>query len=449
MSSTPLKVAVTGAAGQIGYSLLFRLASGALGDRPIELRLLEIEPALKALEGVVMELDDCAFPLLAAVEIGDDPNEIFDGVNLACLVGARPRSKGMERGDLLEANGAIFKPQGQALNDHAADDVKAALVPFGESIAGVLIPILGRLTEAFTAVSTAFAALPTPAREALAVVALIAFAVGPAALALGALGAALPAIAADLHQDPIALKLALTSYLLSLAVFIPLSVWMADRFGARTVFRAAIVVFTLGSAACGLPQGLGDFVLFRVIQGMGGAMMVPVGRLVILRTVPKSELISALAWLTIPALMGPVIGPPLGGFITTYISWRWIFWINIPVGLIGITLATLYVANIREEGLPPLDVKGFVLSGIGLAGLAGTRGMVMGVVLAFYLGVPPLLAQLDALGDARASSRRSRRRGSAGRRPTSSGWRRAIAIVLGWAVAALAACLWRTRTQEI
>ena len=180
----------------------------------------------------------------------------------------------------------------------------------------------------------------------------------------------LPAIAADLHEDPIALKLALTSYLLSLAVFIPLSGWMADRFGARTVFRAAIVVFTLGSAACGFAQGLGDFVLFRVIQGMGGAMMVPVGRLVILRTVPKVELISALAWLTIPALMGPVIGPPLGGFITTYISWRWIFWINIPVGLIGITLATLYVANIREEGLPPLDVKGFVLSGIGLAGLA-------------------------------------------------------------------------------
>jgi len=180
----------------------------------------------------------------------------------------------------------------------------------------------------------------------------------------------LPAIAADLHEDPIALKLALTSYLLSLAVFIPLSGWVADRFGARTVFRAAIIVFTLGSAACGFAQGLPDFVLFRVIQGMGGAMMVPVGRLVILRTVPKSELISALAWLTVPALMGPVIGPPLGGFITTFISWRWIFWINIPVGLIGVILATLYVANIREEGLPPLDVKGFILSGIGLAGLA-------------------------------------------------------------------------------
>ncbi|MBA2953998.1 malate dehydrogenase [Nocardioides sp. MAH-18] len=125
MSSTPLKVAVTGAAGQIGYSLLFRLASGSLlGDRPIELRLLEITPALKALEGVVMELDDCAFPNLAGVEIGDDAETIFDGVNLALLVGARPRGPGMERGDLLSANGAIFTAQGKALNKVAADDVR-------------------------------------------------------------------------------------------------------------------------------------------------------------------------------------------------------------------------------------------------------------------------------------------------------------------------------------
>ena len=126
MSTTPLKVAVTGAAGQIGYSLLFRLASGSLlgPDRPIELRLLEIEPALKALEGVVMELDDCAFPLLSGVEISDDPNKAFDGVNIALLVGARPRTAGMERGDLLEANGAIFTAQGKALNSVAADDIR-------------------------------------------------------------------------------------------------------------------------------------------------------------------------------------------------------------------------------------------------------------------------------------------------------------------------------------
>ncbi|HET9421176.1 MAG TPA: malate dehydrogenase [Nocardioides sp.] len=125
MSATPLKVAVTGAAGQIGYSLLFRLASGSLtGDRPIELRLLEITPALKTLEGVVMELDDCAFPGLAGIEIGDDAEKIFDGVNLALLVGARPRGPGMERGDLLSANGAIFTAQGKALNAVAADDVR-------------------------------------------------------------------------------------------------------------------------------------------------------------------------------------------------------------------------------------------------------------------------------------------------------------------------------------
>jgi len=126
VSTTPFKVAVTGAAGQIGYSLLFRLASGALlgADRPVELRLLEIEPALKALEGVVMELDDCAFPTLAGVQIGADPNTVFDGVNLALLVGARPRGPGMERSDLLEANGAIFTAQGKALNAVAADDVR-------------------------------------------------------------------------------------------------------------------------------------------------------------------------------------------------------------------------------------------------------------------------------------------------------------------------------------
>ena len=126
MSTTPVKVAVTGAAGQIGYSLPFRIASGALlgPDTPVQLRLLEITPALKALEGVVMELDDCAFTTLDSVEIGDDANSIFDGANLALLVGARPRTKGMERGDLLEANGAIFTAQGKALNAVAADDIR-------------------------------------------------------------------------------------------------------------------------------------------------------------------------------------------------------------------------------------------------------------------------------------------------------------------------------------
>ena len=180
----------------------------------------------------------------------------------------------------------------------------------------------------------------------------------------------LPEISRDLSVDPIALKLALTSYLLSLAVFIPISGWMADKFGARTIFRAAIVVFTLGSLACGFATSLLDLVAYRIVQGIGGAMMVPVGRLVILRMIPKHELVSALAWLVVPALIGPMIGPPLGGFITTYFHWRWIFWINIPIGIIGFWLATKYIEDIREETVPPLDTVGFILSGIGLTGLA-------------------------------------------------------------------------------
>ena len=128
--STPVRVAVTGAAGQIGYALLFRIASGAMlgADVPVELRLLEIPAAVKAAAGTAMELDDCAFPLLAGIEISDDPKVAFDGVNVALLVGARPRGPGMERGDLLEANGGIFAPQGQAINEHAASDVKVLVV---------------------------------------------------------------------------------------------------------------------------------------------------------------------------------------------------------------------------------------------------------------------------------------------------------------------------------
>jgi malate dehydrogenase len=130
MSQTPVKVAVTGAAGAIGYSLLFRIASGQMlgPDTPVHLSLLEIPQAVKAAEGTAMELDDCAFPLLSGIDIHDDPNQAFDGVSVALLVGARPRTKGMERGDLLEANGGIFKPQGQALNAHAASDLKVLVV---------------------------------------------------------------------------------------------------------------------------------------------------------------------------------------------------------------------------------------------------------------------------------------------------------------------------------
>ena len=146
---------------------------------------------------------------------------------------------------------------------------------------------------------------------------------------------ALPAIARSVHTSPLHLNLAITSYMFSLAVFIPLSGWVADRFGARSVFRTAIIVFVAGSVLCGLSHNLGQLVAARILQGMGGAMMVPVGRLVMLRTVPRAELVNAMAWLTTPALIGPVMGPPLGGFIVTYASWRWIFFVNVPIGVLG------------------------------------------------------------------------------------------------------------------
>jgi EmrB/QacA subfamily drug resistance transporter len=179
----------------------------------------------------------------------------------------------------------------------------------------------------------------------------------------------LPAIARDMGEDPIALKLALTSYLLSLAVFIPVSGWAADRYGAKNIFRAALVIFMAGSLACGFAESLWEFVLYRIVQGMGGAMMVPVGRLVVLRSVPRGEFVSALAWFTIPALIGPILGPPVGGFITTYAHWRWIFFINIPIGLLGIVLVTRYIGDIREENTPPLDLRGLLLLALGLSGL--------------------------------------------------------------------------------
>src|SRR5215470_14315311 len=146
----------------------------------------------------------------------------------------------------------------------------------------------------------------------------------------------LPAIAADIGTSPLALKLAITSYLLSLAVFLPVSGWTADRFGARTVFRAAIVVFMAGSIGCALSGSLSQFVVARMVEGMGGAMMTPVGRLILVRSVERRDLINAMVWVTLPALVGPLIGPPLGGFITTYISWHWIFLINLPIGVTGI-----------------------------------------------------------------------------------------------------------------
>jgi EmrB/QacA subfamily drug resistance transporter len=180
----------------------------------------------------------------------------------------------------------------------------------------------------------------------------------------------LPAIAADIGTSPLTLKLAITSYLLSLAVFIPASGWTADRFGARAVFSIAIAVFMVGSIGCALSSSVTDFVIARIVQGAGGAMMTPVGRLVLLRSIDKSALVNAMAWVTVPALIGPVIGPPLGGFITTYFTWHWIFLINIPIGLLGIFMALRYIDPIRSEDPERFDLWGLILAGIGLGGIA-------------------------------------------------------------------------------
>jgi EmrB/QacA subfamily drug resistance transporter len=180
----------------------------------------------------------------------------------------------------------------------------------------------------------------------------------------------LPAIAADIGTSPLTLKLAITSYLLSLAVFIPASGWTADRFGARMVFSLAIAVFMVGSVGCALSSSVTHFVIARIVQGVGGAMMTPVGRLVLLRSIDKSALVNAMAWVTVPALVGPVIGPPLGGFITTYFSWHWIFLINIPIGLLGIFMAMRYIDPIRSEDPERFDLYGLLLAGIGLGGIA-------------------------------------------------------------------------------
>lgn len=178
----------------------------------------------------------------------------------------------------------------------------------------------------------------------------------------------LPAIAHDLGVGPITLKLALTAYMVSLAIFIPLSGWMADRFGAKRIFRLAILVFIFGSILCAASNSLIAFVVSRFIQGMGGSMMTPVARLVLVRSTSRSELVSAMAMLTIPALVGPLAGPPLGGFITTYFAWHWIFLINVPVGIVGYVLSGIYLPEIHSTPPAPLDFNGFVLGAVAAGG---------------------------------------------------------------------------------
>jgi EmrB/QacA subfamily drug resistance transporter len=183
------------------------------------------------------------------------------------------------------------------------------------------------------------------------------------------LATALPTMARDFGVPATHLSSALTSYLLALAIFIPASGRLADRFGSKTVFRAAILLFLTGSVLCGQATNLTLLIAARFVQGIGGAMMIPIGRLVLLRSVAKEDMVQAMSWLIIPALVGPIIGPPLGGFIVTYLNWRWIFYLNLPVGLLGVVLVTKFIGQVKGERAPQPDLIGFLLSGLSLGAL--------------------------------------------------------------------------------
>ncbi|MCU6670032.1 MFS transporter [Enterobacteriaceae bacterium H4N4] len=180
---------------------------------------------------------------------------------------------------------------------------------------------------------------------------------------------ALPDMARSFGVQAVDLNIGISAYLITLAVLIPASGWIADRFGARKVFTLALAIFTLASVLCGLANTVDQFVAMRVLQGMGGALMVPVGRLAVLRTTPKHQLITAIATLTWPALVAPIIGPPLGGFITSYADWRWIFFINVPLGLIAIVLALRIIPDIYEETRRPFDIPGFIATSVAMVSL--------------------------------------------------------------------------------
>ena len=226
------------------------------------------------------------------------------------------------------------------------------------------------------------------------------------------LNTAVPAVSEALHVAPLSMKAVLASYTLSLAVFIPISGWMADRFGTRHVFAAAIGLFTLGSFLCGVSSNIHLLVACRLLQGCGGAMMVPVGRLTLVRTFAKFELIRVMSFVAIPALIGPMFGPLLGGVILRYLDWRYVFFVNIPIGVAGLLMVYLHLPDYREEKTPPLDLVGLILFGSGVALLSyvleifgehtlGTREIIGLLVVAFSLilgyGLHALQAQFALL----------------------------------------------------
>ena len=180
---------------------------------------------------------------------------------------------------------------------------------------------------------------------------------------------ALPDMAKSFGVHAVDLNIGISAYLITLAVLIPASGWIADRFGARKVFTLALAIFTLASVLCGLSESLESFVAMRILQGVGGALMVPVGRLAVLRTTPKHQLITAIATLTWPALVAPIIGPPLGGFITSYANWRWIFFINVPLGILAIALALRFIPDIHDDERRPFDITGFIATSVAMVSL--------------------------------------------------------------------------------
>ncbi|HEY5049816.1 MAG TPA: MFS transporter, partial [Acidothermaceae bacterium] len=204
---------------------------------------------------------------------------------------------------------------------------------------------------------------------------------------------AAPRMADSLGVRPVDLNVVITAYLLTLSVFIPVSGWLADRFGARTIFGTAIAVFTVASGLCAISTSLGELTGVRVLQGIGGAMMVPVGRLVVLRKTTRAELIDAFAYLTWPALAAPVIAPALGGLLTTYASWRWIFVINLPLGVAALLVTTRIVSNEPHVDQTPMDWQGFALTGVGLATLVTSLELVAARrVEWFYVGTAGAVA---------------------------------------------------------
>lgn len=210
---------------------------------------------------------------------------------------------------------------------------------------------------------------------------------------------AIPDMAASLGTTPLRMNLAITTYVLTLAMFIPVSGWFADRFGARRIFALALFVFTLGSVLCGMATSLPMLVATRALQGFGGAMMTPVGRLILIRSFPRSQMMTAMTYVTLPAIVGPVVGPLLGGFLTTYLSWRWIFWVNLPFGIIGMLVALRYVEDTRHDTAMKFDFPGFLMVGFGCVALQyGIENVGRPTIPAFAIVAVLLLAGLLLAG---------------------------------------------------